>query len=93
MEITIPQLATIGAMVLIARALTKKRKKKEKEDIDSLYPPSIRQKNRIPNHPEKGIFAGVKENRNQCKEEINSLCPQKKGEQQTSTQSTEKSPK
>lgn len=44
MELTIPQLAAIVAMALIARALTKNRKKKEKEDIDSLYPPSMKQK-------------------------------------------------
>lgn len=91
MELTIPQLAAIVAMALIARALTKKRKKKEKEDIDSLYPPSMRRKNRIPDHPEKEIFAGVKEKRNRRKEEIDALYPPKKEKPRSSSESEEKS--
>ena len=91
MELTIPQLAAIVAKALIARALTKNRKKKEKEDIDSLYPPSMKQKDRIPDHPEKGIFAGVKEKRNRRKEEIDALYPPKKEKPRSSTESEEKS--
>lgn len=93
MELTIPQLAAIVAMALIARALTKKRNKKEKEDLDSLYPPSMKQKERIPDHSEKGILAGVKEKRNRRKEELDALYPPKKEKQKPSTEAEEKSPK
>lgn len=89
MELTIPQLAAIISMLLIARTLSKKRRKKEKEDIDSLYPPSTKKQNRIPDHPEKGIFAGVKEKRNRRQEEIDSLYPPKKESQKTSKESEE----
>lgn len=93
MELSIPQLAAIIAMVLIARALNKKRKGKEKDDIDSLYPPSMQEKRRIPDPPDKGIFAGVKEKRNRRQEEIDSLYPPKKEKQKTSTESEEESSK
>lgn len=58
MELSIPQIAAIIVTVLIARALSKKRKKKDQDNIDSLYPPDMRQKDRIPDK-QAGIYDDV----------------------------------
>ena len=43
MELSIGQIAIIIVTVLIARNLSQRKKKKKTEELDSLYPPKIRE--------------------------------------------------
>lgn len=85
MELSGLQIGAILAMVLIARSLSKNKKKKE--DLEELYPPEIREqrKKELEQSKTKGLFAGISQKKAAKKtarqKEIESLYPPKKEEE------------